>query len=215
MSDSRETRRSNAEGRMRLLPGVARVRILSSADGDEIHVMVEGSYDQEDIKGLKKDIETVYLLETGEPIDYRRISIAQIRKEDSHDDVGSKGRPLLSKIAVEYQQGGVMAAHVDIEFGGQCYSGTARGRTVEEPLGEIVKCATLKSIEGLLDERYALQADCETIDEVVISEITLIDSISGQRQKYLGAAYKRDDIATAVARSILQALNRQFELLVS
>ncbi len=104
---------------------------------------------------------------------------------------------------------------MDIEFGGECYSGSANGRTIEEPLSNIVKRATLKSIEKLLGEKYALQADCEIADGRVISEITLIDSSSGQRQRYLGgAAYKRDDISTAVARSILQALNRQFELLV-
>ena len=214
VSDDRKTRLAKAEGRMRLLPGVTRVRILELADGDEIHVMVEGCYDQDEIKRLKKDIETVYLLETGESIDYRRISIAQIREKHPDDHAGSNGRPVLSRISVEYGQGGAVVAYVDIEFGGECYSGSANGRTIEEPLSNIVKRATLKSIEKLLGEKYALQADCEIADGRVISEITLIDSSSGQRQRYLGAAYKRDDISTAVARSILQALNRQFELLV-
>lgn len=213
MADDRGLRLAKAEGRIRQLPGVARVRILPLADGDEIHVMVEGCYDQDDIKRLKKDIETVYLLEAGEPIDYRKISIAQVKKEEM-DDSSPKRRPVLRRIAVEYGQGGVVTGHVDMEFGGQCYSGTAHGRTVEESLGNIAKRATLKSIEMLLGQRFALQADCELVGGIVISEVTLIDSISGQRQMYLGAAYKGDDLATAVARSILQALNRQFEMLM-
>jgi len=214
VADDRRLRLAKAEGRMRLLPGVARVRILPLADGDEIHVMVEGCYDQEDIKRLKKDIETVYLLEAGEPIDYRKISIAQVMKEEMHDDSSSNGRPVLRRIAVEYGKGGIVTGHVDMEFGGQCYSGTADGRTIRDSLGNIAKRATLKSIEMLLGQRFALQADCEIVNGVVISEVTLIDSTSGQRQTYLGAAYKGDDLPTAVARSILQALNRQFELLM-
>jgi hypothetical protein len=214
VADDRKLRLAKAEGRIRLLPGVVRVRILPLADGDEIHVMVEGCYDQEDVKRLKKDIETVYLLEAGEPIDYRRISIAQVRKEEMGDDSGSNRRPVLRRIAIEYGKGGAVTGHVDLEFGGQCYSGTAHGRAIEESLCNIAKRAALKSIEMFLGQRFSLQADCEIANGIVISEVTLIDSASGQRQMYLGAAYKGDDLATAVARSILQALNRQFELLM-
>lgn len=214
MADDRRPRLAKAEGRIRLLPGVARVRILPLADGDEIHVMVEGHYDQEEIKRLKKDIETVYLLEAGEPIDYRRVSIAQVRKEDMGDDSSPNSRPILKRIAVEYGQGGEVTGHVDMEFGGRCYSGTAHGRMIEDSLGSIAKRATLKSIEMLLGERFALQADCEIVNGIVVSEVAVIDGTSGQRQMYLGAAYKGDDLATAVARSILQALNRQFELFI-
>lgn len=211
MEMDRESRLASAEEHLRLLPNVVRAKVVEGEDGNEIHVMVGQVLDQDDIKRLKKDIETVYLLDMGEKIDYRKVSIAQIPSCDeiAHSPVHS--RPVLSRIALEYGPGGMMCAHVDLEHGNQTFSGNASGRSGEDQVCEIVKNATLRAVEQLIGDGLRLQAQCEMAGGRVVSEVAVSDSASGQKNRYIGAAYQKDDLPASVARSILQALNRQLE----
>ena len=59
-----------------------------------------------------------------------------------------------------------------------------------------------------------MQANSQPQGNRVIAGVTVVDSASGTRQGYVGAAFHRNDLPTTVARSILHALNRQFEVLL-
>ncbi|MEA4882656.1 MAG: hypothetical protein VB144_03160 [Clostridia bacterium] len=206
----REARLARAEERLLTLPGVVRVRVLAAVEGDEIHVMVAGQLDQDEIKRMKKDIETVYLLEVGEKVDYRRVSIAQVG-EAPESGTNALRRPVLSRVAIEYGPKHSMIGHVTLDYEGESFCGTACGCAVNDSVDQVMKHAALEAVQALLGAKYRLQADCSIIGDRVITEVTIIGRDSGERRRYIGAAYKKDDLPTSVVRSILQALNRQLE----
>jgi len=215
MGGEREAKLSRAEEHLCQLPGVARARIVQGAEGDEIHVMVAGHLDQDEIKRMKKDIETIYLLDVGERVDYRKVSIAQVSAAE--EDVGqcSGSRPVLSRISLEYGPSRTVTAEVHLDYMGQSHAGTASGCSDGDFICDIVKLATVDALESMMGNGYRLQASCELSGDRVVSEITVTDVSTGQRTRYIGAAYRKDDVPTSVARSVLQALNRQLQRLAA
>lgn len=217
MDRDRELKIAVAQEHLRLLPNVVMARIVEGADGDEIHVMVNQRLDQDGIKRLKKDIETIYLLDTGERIDYRKVSIAQVQGEAEKGDLGGTRvirRPVLASVALEDGPRGSMSARVVLEHSGCSYVGNASGYAHEHEICDLVRAATVDAVQQMAGEAVRVQANCQPHGDKVIAEVTVVDSASGTRQRYVGAAFHRDDLPTTVARSILHALNRQFEVLL-
>ncbi|MCR4426771.1 MAG: hypothetical protein NUW23_11410 [Firmicutes bacterium] len=211
MSDNHTTKLVRVEERLCQLSGVARARILPGTEGDEIHVMVVGQFTQDDMKRLKKDIETIYLLEVGERVDYRKISIAQVGEKPDDSLPVVRGRPALKEVAIEYGPRNSITARVTLDHTGESHSGTADGCSLDDCIEDVVRRATLQAIESLMGPKYRLQAQCDVNGERVVAEVTTVARDSGERRRFIGAAYKRDDLPTSIARSILHALNRQFE----
>ncbi len=215
MGAEREAKLSRAEEHLCQLPGVTRARIVQAAEGDEIHVMVAGHLDQDEIKRMKKDIETIYLLDVGERVDYRKVSIAQVNAADDSGGWRAASRPVLSRIALEYGPARSVSAHVHLDYLGQSYEGGASGCSDADCISDIVKAAMVEALESMMGGGYRLQAACEVSGDRVISEVVVTDVSTGQRNRYIGAAYRKEDVPTSVARSVLQALNRQLERLAA
>ncbi|HAI87314.1 MAG TPA: hypothetical protein DCL63_10050 [Firmicutes bacterium] len=213
MGAEREAKLSRAEEHLCQLPGVTRVRIVQAAEGDEIHVMVAGHLDQDEIKRMKKDIETIYLLDVGERVDYRKVSIAQVSAADDDGEHRATSRPVLSRIALEYGPSRAVTVHIHLDYMGQSHVGEASGCSDGDCICDIVKAATVDALESMMGGGYRLQASCEVSGDRVISEVVVTDVVTGQRNRYIGAAYRKEDVPTSVARSVLQALNRQLERL--
>lgn len=214
MDQDREVRTALAQEHLRLLPNVVTARIIETADGDEIHVMVNQRLDQEGIKRLKKDIETIYVLDTGERVDYRKVSIAQVQQAQPGDITGVVGRPVLASVGLEYGPKGSMCARVVLEHSGHSFEGNATGRAGEDEVCEMVKDATVDAIQLMTGDALRLQAACEFLGDKVVAEVIVVNACSGKKQRYVGAAFHKDDLPTSVARSLLHALNRQFEMVL-
>lgn len=214
MDQDRGVKTALAQEHLCLLPNVVTARIINTAEGDEIHVMVNQRLDQEGVKRLKKDIETVYVLDTGDRVDYRKVSIAQVQQAQSPGGVRLIRRPVLARVGLDYGPKGAVCARVVLEHSGHSFEGNASGRAGEDEVCMLVKDATVDAIQLMTGDSVRLRAVCEFLGDKVVSEVTVVHPCSGSRQRYVGAAFYRDDLPTSVARSLLHALNRQFEVLL-
>ena len=205
------------EDELKRLPGIIAASVVTGPDAvpNEIHVLAEPGKPP---KQVVRDVQSFAMLKLGLDIDHRIVSVVQIGADDlsgAERDVLNPDllvpRPAIGSIMIR-TSGPEAEALVSIAAtGGHVFEGRVVGPGSATHRCRLVAQATLKALEELLGST----ADVESSQIVAAghrqSALTVL-SVTVPRlgeQLLTGSALVRGDESEAVARSVLDALNRR------
>jgi len=185
---------------------------------NEIHVITK---DSSNPKKIIRDIESFLLAKYNIQVDYRKISIAQvkdegIKEEQIKEESESSLRLIFSDIKVA-TTGNHFEVVVQLESNGKIYEGKVSGTNWDQNQEYLVAKATLEGISSYLESSIFFQIDeikkirLDSKDIVIVS-INLINSKRKERESLIGSAVIRDDFNKALVKAILKATNRRILL---
>lgn len=180
-------------------------KIISAENGDirEIHVITKDCCNP---KKVSRDIESLLIAQHNIAIDYRKISIAQVR-----DEIDYSSRIKLSDITVTSKDDRLQVI-VKLENKDNLYEGKIDCTNWNENREYIVARAVLDAITAFMKGKIFFQVDeikkIKMEDkEVLLTSVNLIDSQG--KENFIGAALIREDINKTVVNAVLKAVNRR------
>ena len=191
------------------------VKIILSEEKDirEIHVITK---DSSNPKKIIRDIESFLLAKYNVQVDYRKISIAQIKSEEmkgtqSQAELESASRLKFSDLKV-VTTGNHYEVFVQLECNGEKYEGKVSGINWKQNQEYLVAKATLEGISSFVEGSIFFQVDeIKKIEldkkEVVVVSIYLINP--KRKENLIGSAVIEEDYNKAVIKAILKATNRR------
>jgi len=203
------------ERSLKVLNDILFVKIVLSEDRDikEIHVITK---DSSNPKKIIRDIESFLLAKYNIQVDYRKISIAQVKgeglkEEQMKEDADFPLRLRFSDIKVT-TIGNYYEVLVQLEGNKKIYEGKASGKNWSQNQEYLVAKATLEGISSYLEGSIFFQIDeIKKIKldskEIVVVSINLVDSKG--KDNLVGSAVISDDFNRAVVKAILKATNRR------
>jgi len=210
------------EESLRQLPGIRAVSVVTGPDAvpTEIHVVASRS---KGAKQVVRDVQSLALAAHDLDIDHRIVSVVQLDDEVSsvirlpdtpgHDEVvmaDGAARPSIASISIR-TAGSEADASVIVSAGGTAYEGRSIGPSTMSHRYTLVARATLDALGELL----GLPAEIEfaTVSTMGTREMAAcVIQVAVPRVGELvltGSALVRNDEADAVARAVLDALNRR------
>ena len=209
------------EEALRQIPGVRAASVVTGPDASptEVHVLATPG---KAAKQVVRDVQSLAMARYDLEIDHRIVSVVQIGEGEpgapaaAEPDVEgdpaaatSPHRPRIAAIAVRTADGQTDAS-VTLAAGAELFEGNAVGPAGTSHRPRLVAAATLDAVGDLLGQscevESALIVHTESRD-VALSVLTLSVPRLGE-QVLTGSAAVRGDDADAVARSVLDALNR-------
>jgi hypothetical protein len=219
------------EEAIRQIPGVRAVSVVTSPEAEptEVHVLASPG---KPAKQLVRDVQSLALARYDIDIDHRIVSVVQIEDEPSaggdqgdstptlptgpggEADADQPGpepiRPAVEAISVR-TSGPDAEAQVVLGFNGEAFHGAASGPAAAQHRPRLVAQATLAALGTLLG--VPTEVDSATLVDAGGSVVALVVlTVSVPRvgpQSVSGSAVLRGDEADAVARAVLDALNRR------
>ncbi len=215
MNEDLEVRGSlrDYEEAIRQIREVMAVRVVAGPRGDidEIHVLAGNGRAP---KQIVRDIESSLMAQYGLPVDHKKISVAQI--EETSPVAWGTGR--LKLLAVRFTtDGGRAEAEVRVEFDNIIHSGHVTGPSSSNGRLRVLAEATLAAVNEYFDSNLQLALDdvC-TLDVhgriIIVSVVSML--AHGAEETLVGSCLVRGNEADAVTRSVLDALNRRFVMIV-
>lgn len=214
------------EDELKRLPGIIAASVVTGPDAvpNEIHVLAEPN---KPAKAVVRDVQSFAMLKLGLDIDHRIVSVVQIGTDDfgmlvQHDDAGAVAdaeddtdealpRPAIGSIMVRTAGNETEALVTVAATGGHLFEGRAVGPSGAAHRFRLVAEATLNALGELLGST----ADVESSQvvpagsrEVALTVLSVVVPRLGE-QLLTGSAMVRGDESEAVARSVLDALNRR------
>lgn len=215
MAKSEEKMLSDYEDMIRQIKDVISARIVLNSAGEiaEIHVLAGSSRGP---KQVVRDIESAFMAQFGVSIDHKKISVAQMREDDSLRP-GPEIRPRV--VSVNLLSGGrTTEARVQLGFGDDIIDGTASGPSTANNKLRLISQATALALEDYM--KGICNIVTEDITTIVLSRrpaivvcIALVTNIGEER--LIGAAFTNDDEREAAVKATLAAVNRRMALLLS
>ena len=206
------------EERLRQLTGVRAVRVVTGPDRKPIEIHVLAARDKTP-KQVVRDVQSLAMAEFDLEIDHRIVSVVQLDGPDGADvssaapvDVQplAVNRVTIATIAVE-SAGAFAQVMITLDSGGVRTSGSSRGPVGADNRARIVARATLAAVAQLVDLDAAEVDQAQVVSlggrEVAVCTVTFVTA-QGE-QVVSGSAVVRNDPADAVARGVLDALNRR------
>lgn len=188
------------------IPGVLGARLVPGFERqvDELHVLT--SLDRAP-KQTVRDVQSVLMARYGVPTDHRVVSVVQL---DESEALASASRVIVERVGLS-QQGLGVAANVVVRDGDQQLEATVEGGSSHAARHRTVGRATLEAIAPLLADSGLVEL--EAVDIVALSRVEVavcVVHVRTSRSELVlcGSAVVRDTPADAVARSVLDALNR-------
>jgi hypothetical protein len=207
------------EDALRQIPGVRAASVVTGPDAvpTEVHVLASPG---KPAKQVVRDVQSLAMARYDIDIDHRIVSVVQIG-EDPATEAPTEGaepgepvedqapRPAIAAIMVR-SGNNVTEANVTLSAGESVFNGRSEGPAGHSHRARLVAVATLEAVADLLGQ--PCEVESATIvstgtRDVALSVLTLVVPRSGE-QVLTGAAVVRGDEADAVARSVLDALNR-------
>lgn len=193
------------------LDGVFAAKVILSKDDmpEEIHILADYSKSP---KSLTRDVQSALMAVFGIEVDYRIISIAQVRPELSE----SATRLCYSGIDVKYFGGqGDITVYLscgESQFEGKA-SYTARN-TASHLRG--VALATLDAVSKFALSNNSIHGRFEMISSEVVEiggrAANLVTLCDDRGKHYIGSSFVREHHDDAVVRAVLDALNRRISI---
>lgn len=198
------------EATLSRLPGVQAVRVVTGPDARPTEVHVLASRDKSP-KQIVRDIQSATMAQFDMEIDHRIVSVVQLDDgETSNGSSHGAHRVLIATITAQ-TTGLESTATVTLASGGTLYDGTATAPATASSRPRLIARATLNAVASLMpvgacDIEYAQIARIGG-REVAVSIVQVVTP-EGE-QIVTGSALVRGDESDAVARSVLDALNRR------
>lgn len=181
----------------RIVPGFGRAV-------DELHVVASR---ERDVKSLVRDLQSLLMARFGIPTDHRVISVVQL---DERDQPTGESRVVISEVSVSHH-GAAVTAEVTVERVGNEYVGTADGPASAAGRRRATGRAALEALRPLLEDDQAIEVEGVEVAQVLGREVALclvhLHSRSGEATAVGSALVTRDE-SDAIARAVLDALNR-------
>ena len=200
------SQRAMVERELTHIEGVTSARIVPGYGRpiDELHVVATS---QRDIKPLVRDLQSLLIARFGVPIDHRVISVVQL---DERDIASGDERVIMSQVTVTHE-GLAVSADVSIDDGTNQLRGHAEGPASAAGRRRTTARAALDALRPLLGESRAIEIEGVEVTRVLGHELALcivhIHSRTGE-QTAVGSAIISRDESEAIARAVLDALNR-------
>lgn len=206
------------EDALRQLSGVRAVSVVTGPDAEprEVHVLASPGKPP---KQVVRDVQSLALAQFDIDLDHRIVSVVQIgegaeaESSTAHapapPEEDRPARPVVSAIGTRTGDG-QCEVEVTLTAGEHAFTGTALGPLATAHRPRVVAAATLSALKELLGMRCELEsAQVVTAGtrEVAITVVALGVPRGGDHV-LTGSAPVRGDHADAVARSVLDALNR-------
>lgn len=199
-------KRHEVESAVCAVPGVLGARLVPGfeRDVDELHVLT--TLDKAP-KQAVRDVQTVLMARFGVPTDHRVISVVQL---DEDAGFASTARAGITEVGVT-QAGLNVTARVSLRDGDDVHSGTAQGSSSASGRNRAVAQATVAAVQPLVGESNLV--DLEGVDVVnVLGRQLAVSLLRVQTARtdvsLAGSALVRDAVPDAIARSVLDAMNR-------
>lgn len=208
------------EDELKRLPGIIAASVVTGPDAvpNEIHVLAEPGKPP---KQVVRDVQSFAMLKLGLDIDHRIVSVVQIGNDDfgvvvQHDDEQvdidpNLPRPAIGSIMVRTAGNEAEALVTVAATGGHLFDGRAVGPSGAAHRCRLVAQATLNALEELLGSSANVES-AQVVPagarEVALTVLTVLVPRLGE-QLLTGSALVRGDESEAVARSVLDALNRR------
>lgn len=188
------------------VPGVVGARLVPGFERevDELHVL--STLDKHP-KQAVRDVQTVLMARFGITTDHRVISVVQL---DERDGLANASRVVIDRVAVT--QGGSRAtAEVTLRDGDDEHHGQADDASSTSGRHRAIAHATLAAVRPLLADGCVAELEGIEVTSVLGHQVAvaLVDFHTGRSELTLsGSALIRDAEADAIARAVLDALNR-------
>lgn len=198
--------RAEVERAVCAIPGVLGARVVPGFDRqvDELHVLT--SLDRAP-KQTVRDVQTVLMARFGVPTDHRVVSVVQL---DETDALAATARVVVEEVGLT-QSGLAVSAQVVVRNGDDQLTATVQGGSSLSARNRTVGRATLAAIRPLLEDAGIVEL--EGVELVALAGAQVAVSVVHVRTArteltLAGSAVVRETPADAVARSVLDALNR-------
>ena len=191
-------------------------KIVLSEDRDikEIHIITK---DSSNPKRITRDIESFLLAKYNIQVDYRKISIAQVKEKEIKDEQ-IKEEESESSLRLKFSDikvaaiGNQFEVCVKLENNEKIYEGKVSGKNWSENREYLVAKAALEGISSYLEGSIFFQVDeIKKIKldskEIIVVSINLIDP--KRKENLVGSTVIKDDLNKAVVKAILKATNRR------
>jgi hypothetical protein len=207
------------EDELKRLPGIIAASVVTGPNAipTEVHVLAEPG---KAAKQVVRDVQSYALAMHGLDIDHRIVSVVQIGADEvglddrprivNDSEPEPSPRPVISSIMVR-TAGTETEAVVGVTASGHVFEGRVVGPSVTSQRPRIVAQATLRALDELLGSTAEVESagvHAHGEHQVAVTLLAVMVPRSGA-QLVSGSAVVRGDEADAVARSVLDALNRR------
>ncbi len=186
------------------IEGVEAARVVAgNGHIEEIHVLARRTKPP---KQLVRDVQSLSQALFGEDIDRRVVSIVQLSDGDLEGGI----RPALVDIA-ETLDGSRAEVSVTLRWNDTLFTGSVSGAASTSTRHRQVAEATIDAVRQGIHPNAALainSMDVPTLGtrQVAVSQVVLVTDAT--ERTLIGCAFVEDDVARAVVRAVLDALNR-------
>lgn len=186
------------------IDGVISCRLTGDSDIDEVHII---SDDSRMPKRIVRDIETIVLVETGEELNHKKISIASLSNYSENDNERA-----IELISV-YHENNRPICNYKLKIDNEIKNESIGGSNVEG-IAWLSAKGMIEVIEKyeLINGNIQMENVCLTGKDsnAVLVEMQIFLGRNFQSgQKLLGAVYINNNLPLAAAKAALKALNRQ------
>lgn len=213
------------EDSLRHIPGVRAASVVTGPDAvpTEVHVLADPG---KPAKQVVRDVQSLAMARYDIDIDHRIVSVVQMGEEQvrtaepasAEEQAGPEPtdaaqpavRPAIAAIMVRSGKGETEAS-VTLLAGDRLFEGRSTGPGSPSNRARLVAAATLDAVDELLGHPCEVESAAIVATgtrEVALTVLTMSVPRTGEHV-LTGCAAVRGDDADAVARSVLDALNRQ------
>jgi hypothetical protein len=181
---------------------------MHDATPTEVHILADRAKAP---KQLVRDIQSLALASYDIDIDHRIVSVVQLDDEDVTVEPDHDGnvRPLVASVMTQ-TSGTDATVTVTVRTGMDDYTGTAAGAASAGMRPRLVARATLDAVRELLGTPAELEHSALLPVGGRTVAVSLVHLTTRQGELVLsGSAIVRNDEADAIARSVLDAINRR------
>lgn len=203
--------RSQVESSLRSLADVIAVRIVPGMERpvDELHVVTTP---RRSAKQTVRDVQSLLYAVYGVSIDHRVVSVVQVA--ESGDGLATGPRIEISQVQAT-QNGLEVEVVVNVTDGDSGHEGTATGPSSAAGRHRAAARAALEAVRPILPGEHIVEVEGATVEHLLGQRIavTLVHLHGGDGQRTVaGTALVTDDESAAIARSVLDALNRELRV---
>lgn len=201
--------RAEVERALCQVPGVAGARLVAGFERevDELHVLTSV---ERSPKQTVRDVQTLMMARFGITTDHRVVSVVQI---DEPQAFAGGARVVVDTVGVS-QSDVTVTVEVAVRDGDDTLTGTGEGPATAAGQRRATARATLEALRPLLADGQAVELEGIEVSAVQGRQvaITLVHFRTRRGELTVaGSALVRDSETDAVARSVLDALNRTIE----
>jgi hypothetical protein len=189
------------------IQSVIGAKVVMDQDGniEEIHIVSDL---RRSPKQILRDVEAVLLSQFDQPIDYKKVSIAQVKG----GTVKNEQDPRIKLKSIEYtNMGKTIDVTVTLEKGSNEYTKTKSGIKTSANVMRLSGKAVLDAVEeylGIYD--VFVFEDCKEIklSDTLVLAVSITSIYHHREELFIGTAKVGTDVNEAVTRATLDAINR-------